>query len=72
MVAMDVLKQAARVICGLRRNGKTKALVKIDPRLIPTTPWRVVIKTRILRERNREARSVHTLTRLIGPEDPIW
>jgi hypothetical protein len=30
MVAMDVLKQAARVICGLRRNGKTKALVRVS------------------------------------------
>jgi hypothetical protein len=39
----------------------------IDARTIPTTPWRVEIRTRELRERNRPPRLVHTLMRLVGP-----
>ncbi|SAK89538.1 hypothetical protein AWB81_04752 [Caballeronia arationis] len=39
----------------------------IDPRAIPQTSWRVEIKTRELRERNRAPRQVHTLMRLVGP-----
>lgn len=40
----------------------------VDPRSIPRTPWLVEIKTRVLSERNRAPRQVHTLQRLVRPE----
>lgn len=40
----------------------------IDPRAITQTPWVVEIKTRELSERNRAARQVHTLQRLVRPQ----
>ncbi|MEM5405888.1 hypothetical protein [Paraburkholderia unamae] len=40
----------------------------IDARTIAQTPWRVAIKTRELRERNRPPRNVHALQRLIRPQ----
>lgn len=39
----------------------------IDVRQIPQLPWRVEIKTREIRERNRAPRYVYALSRLIGP-----
>lgn len=39
----------------------------IDARQIPRSPWRVEIKTREIRERNRTSRKVYTLSRLKGP-----
>jgi len=41
--------------------------VAIDPREIPRRPWRVEIRTREIRERNRAPRQVFTLVRLIAP-----
>ncbi|MBU9427282.1 hypothetical protein [Burkholderia gladioli] len=41
--------------------------VAIDAREIPRRPWRVEIRTREIRERNRAPRQVFTLARLIAP-----
>lgn len=58
-VAPAVFKQLA----GQQELGEEP----IDVRQIPQSPWKVEIKTREIRERNRAPRYVYTLSRLIGP-----
>jgi hypothetical protein len=58
-VAPAVFKQLA----GQQELGEDP----IDVRQISQSPWRVEVKTREIRERNRAPRYVYTLSRLIGP-----
>lgn len=58
-VAPTVFKQLA----GQQELGEEP----IDVRKIPLSPWKVEIKTREIRERNRAPRYVYTLSRLTGP-----
>ncbi|MCA8336088.1 hypothetical protein [Burkholderia multivorans] len=42
----------------------------IDARDIPRSVWRVLLRTRIIRERGREPRTVYRLARLVSPVRP--
>ncbi|MGE5648877.1 MAG: hypothetical protein ACM34A_01660 [Bacillota bacterium] len=62
VVAPEALKQLA----GQQELGEEP----IDVRQIPQRLWRVEIKTREIRERNRAPRKVYSLKRLKGPVEP--
>lgn len=66
-LAGPVSHQAAAQIAGQYELG----LAPVDVRTISQQPWRVEIRTREIRERNRAPRKVYALLRLIGPVDLV-
>ena len=66
--AQRVLKgKVSPVVLRQIRDFENAKPVVVSARTIPTMMWRVGIRTRELRERNRQPKLVHTLTRLVEP-----
>lgn len=63
----SVSNEAAAQIAGQRELGQAP----IDVRQISRRPWRVEIRTKEIRERNRPARRVYSLIRLLNEANPV-